>query len=610
MLEKEIEHTKSAAPAWQHVAEVLTGHLQDTILVSDAAGRIRQVFGSYRAVGGWTREQVVGRSVARFIHPADLATAIARLLINAVDPSLSGRHRLQVRVMQADGAYRLVEAMVSNRLADPELRGLVITVRDIAPRTEAELGRQASEERFKAVTELSGDLITIINAEGRLLYQSPATPEVLGYTLAERDGRSVFDLVHPEDVPRATAALRDLVERPEFLARQFLEIRSQHKDGSWRWLEVSGTNMLAHPAVQGIVLSSRDVTPRREAELALGRVQARLDAALWGARVGFYGFDLVRDSLEMSPQFFEVTGIDRTQWDATPHPWDAHVHPRDRRQVTQRMDAHRAGETDAFEAEYRLRTPGGWMWILDRGRIMERDADGKPLTIAGTVIDISARKQLEREIVEIAGAERQRLSQDLHDGLGQELTGIALLLRSVVTRAKRESAAEGAAADLELAINHMNAAIRNARALAHGLHPVRADDGGLPGALAALAANASLGDGLRVTFDGTAWRGAQLPTDVADHAYRIAQEALGNAMRHANATQVTIRLAGSDAALEVAVTDDGHGIGGAPMRSAGLGRRVMNYRAQAMGGSVEWRNAAGGGTEVLLQVPLAEAPPH
>jgi len=605
-VDKPTQRATTVATGWQHVADALTAHLQDTILVSDAAGRIRQAFGSYAAVGGWTREQVVGRSVARFIHPLDLATAIARLMINAVDPSLSGRHRLQVRVMQADGAYRLVEAMVSNRLADPEIRGLVITIRDIAPRAEAELGRRASEERLKAVTELSGDIITIVDANGALLHHSPATQEVLGFTIEERAGGSVFDLVHPEDLPRAKAALRQLAERPEFLARQLVELRSQHKDGGWRWLEVSGTNMLSHPAVRGIVLSSRDVTPRREAELALARVQARLDAALWGARVGFYSFDLVNDRAEMSPQFFEVTGIERSHWDAAPHPWNAHVHPRDRRQVIQRMDAHLAGETDSFEAEYRLRTPGGWIWILDRGRIMERDADGKPLTLSGTVIDISARKQLEREIVEIAGAERQRLSQDLHDGLGQELTGISLLLRSVATRLKREKG--DGSADLEVAIGHMNTAIRNARALAHGLHPVRADDGGLPGALATLAANASHANGLEVTYDGTAWRGAELPTEVADHAYRIAQEALGNAMRHAGATRVTIRLAASDTAFEVVVADDGRGCGDGPIRSSGLGRRVMNYRAHAIGGSVEWRNAAGGGTEVLLQVPLAESP--
>ncbi len=608
-MNKGSERAPLAAGAWHHIADALTGHLQDTILVCDAAGRIRHAFGSYAAVGGWTREQVVGRSVARFIHPLDLPTAIGRLMINALDPSIGGRHRLQVRVMQADGVYRLVEVMALNRLADPELRGIILTVRDIAPRAEAERGRQASEERFKAVTDLSGDIIVIVGADGAIRYQSTAVGETLGFSIAERANGSVFDLVHPEDLPRAHEALRDLAEGPERPARKLVELRSQHKDGSWRWLQVSGTNLLEHPAVLGLVLACRDVTARRETEVALARVQARLDAALWGARVGFYALDLVRDRAEMSPQFFEVTGIDRAQWDAEPHPWDNHVHPRDRRLATQRMAGHLAGESDAYEAEYRLRTPGGWVWILDRGRIVERDADGVPLTLAGTVIDISARKRLEREVVEIASGERQRLSQDLHDGLGQELTGIALLLRSAANSVKREQRDGAAAADLEQVIGHMNAAIRNARALAHGLHPVRADDGGLAGALERLAGNAGMAHGLAVNFDASAWRGAPLPADLADHVYRIAQEALGNAMRHAGASCVRIRLAARGELLELAVSDDGRGLGAGALHGAGLGRRIMNYRAQAIGGGVEWREAGGGGTEVLLLVPLSEPQP-
>jgi PAS domain S-box-containing protein len=597
------------AEAWELMADALTGHLQDTILVCDAAGRIRHVFGSYAAVGGWTREQVVGRSVARFIHPLDLATAIGRLMINALDPSVGGRHRLQVRVMQADGAYRLVEVMASNRLSDPQLRGLILTVRDIAPRAEAERGRRESEERFKAVTDLSGDIVLIVGADGTIHYQNTAVDETLGYTVAERAGGSALDLIHPEDLARAREALRDLATGPQRPVRKLVEIRSQHRDGSWRWLQVSGTNLLDHPAVRGLALACRDVTARRETEAALARAQARLDAALWGARVGFYTLDLLRDRAEMSPQFFEVTGIDRVQWDSEPHPWESHIHPRDRRLAMQRMAGHLAGECDSFEAEYRLRTPGGWIWILDRGRIMERDADGLPLTLAGTVIDISARKRLEREVVEIASGERQRLSQDLHDGLGQELTGIALLLRSTANAVKRERPDGAAAAELEQVIRHMNTSIRNARALAHGLHPVRADDGGLEGALERLASNASLAHGLAVNFDAGDWRGAPLPADLADHVYRIAQEALGNAMRHAGASQVGIRLAARGEMLELVVRDNGRGLGGAGRQGSGLGRRIMNYRAQAIGGGVEWRDAQGGGTEVLLQVPLAEPQP-
>jgi signal transduction histidine kinase len=112
-----------------------------------------------------------------------------------------------------------------------------------------------------------------------------------------------------------------------------------------------------------------------------------------------------------------------------------------------------------------------------------------------------------------------------------------------------------------------------------------------------------------VSFDAGHWPGLSLPTDLADHVYRVAQEALGNAVRHSGASRIAIRLAARGEMLELAVCDNGRGLGERALHGEGLGRRIMNYRAQAIGGGVEWRQAGSGGTEVLLQVPLAELQP-
>lgn len=307
----------------------------------------------------------------------------------------------------------------------------------------------------------------------------------------------------------------------------------------------------------------------------------------------------------MSPQFFEITGIDREQWESERHPWVSRIHPRDRRTVLEKVRAHVDGKIGDFETEYRLRTPSGWIWVLNRARIVAIGADGRATQVAGTLIDISARKELERGIVEIVSRERQRLSQDLHDGLGQELTGISLLLRGLTSKVRREGSSAEDLGELDTVIQYLNAAIQSARALAHGLHPIRADDGGLPGALAALAANTTQAYGLRVEFDAAGWVEADLPPDAADNVYRIAQEALANAMRHAHATNVKISLTMTDQVLELSVRDDGRGLREETMHQPGLGLRIMNYRAQAIGGNVEWVRGRGGGTEVVLQVPCA-----
>jgi|GEM_PF-2348841 len=492
------------------------------------------------------------------------------------------------------------------RAADGSVEAILGVGEDITAQVLAELALRDNEERFHAISTHANDLIVIVNRGGVISFTSASLETVLGRRPNDRVGGSIFDHLHPEDLPRAQLAFLRLVDDPSATTPGGIELRKQRADGSWRWLQFTATNLLEHPQVRGIVFIGRDVTERKEAELALTQVQARLDAALWGARVAVYSTDLTCNRTNVSPQFFEISGIDPATCDPEQHPWMRHIHERDRGAVLERTAAHLAGKTDAVESEYRLRTPSGWMWVLDRARVMARDAEGRPRTLAGTVIDISARKDLEREMVEISSREQQRLSQDLHDGLGQELTGIPLFLSSIATRLKRFPSA-ACADDIDLVLSHLNNSIRNTRALAHGLHPAGADEGGLVGALTALADNMSLPGKVRVEFDASNWQPRRLPEDVASQIYRIGQEALGNAMRHAGGSCVLIRLAASSAALELVVRDNGRGLTDNARHAPGLGRKIMNSRAQMIGASIEWRTAAGGGTEVILQVPLPAA---
>jgi PAS domain S-box-containing protein len=488
------------------------------------------------------------------------------------------------------------------KAADGAVQAILGVGEEVTAQVRAEQLLRDNEERFRAISAESRDLILIGSRDGTITYANDAHEVVLGQRPNGRVGRSIFDFMHPDDMPAARAAFEQLVADPRSGLRGSIEVRKACEDGSYRWLQFTARNLLDHPQVRGVVLNGRDITERKDAELALARARSRLDAALWGARVGLYTVDLRTERAELSPQLFELIGMDPQQWETDPQPWVSRIHARDRRGVLERRAAHISGSVDAFEAEYRIRTPRGWMWILDRARVTERDVDGRPLTMSGTVIDISTRKQLERELVEIVGREQQRLSQELHDGIGQELAGIALLLRSVVTRQSRDSTA-AISADIDAAIGLLNGSIENARTLAHGLHPVRSDEGGLAGALAQLATKTTPAHGLHVEFDASGWSDRALPDEVANHVYRIAQESLSNAMRHASASWVRIRLASSHDLLELSVRDDGRGLPQKYVHAPGLGRRIMSYRAQMIGGSVTWQAAPGGGTEVILQAP-------
>ncbi len=158
----------------------------------------------------------------------------------------------------------------------PAIRRAVQEVCDRQKRQHAERELLRREQYFGALTENALDVFTVLDAQGRFLYNSPSLRNVLGYEPKELIGRNAFELVHPEDRPLTEGALQQVLAEPGKTAR--LEFRYRHRDGSWRWLEVIGRNRLEDPEVAGVIVNSRDISDRRaiEADLRENEQQYRL----------------------------------------------------------------------------------------------------------------------------------------------------------------------------------------------------------------------------------------------------------------------------------------------------------------------------------------------
>jgi PAS domain S-box-containing protein len=219
--------------------------------------------------------------------------------------------------------------------------------------------------------------------------------------------------------------------------------------------------------------------------------------------------------------------------------------------------------------------------------------------------DATARRQLEREVLEVSNREQQRIGSELHDGLGQELTGIALLLRGLENRAEREAPALSLAVE-EVALL-VNDAIFTTRALARGLSPVTFDRGGLSLALEALARRLSTTFHIDVRCEAAEALDHGLASANALHLYRIAQEAVTNAAQHGAAAHVAITLCGDGERGLLRVEDNGAGFNPGERQSKGLGLRIMHYRAQMMAGSLRIDSAGAGGTVVSCWFPRGAA---
>lgn len=219
--------------------------------------------------------------------------------------------------------------------------------------------------------------------------------------------------------------------------------------------------------------------------------------------------------------------------------------------------------------------------------------------------DVSERKQLERAVLQAVNREQCRIGNDLHDGLGQELTGIALMLRGVAGRATSEYAA--ILPEIENITRLVNNAIESTRALARGISPVSLERGGLQDALEALAIRASELYGVQVTCTHRVKTIRPLGAELSNHLYRIAQEAIRNAVRHGQARSIRLHLHGARAKVRLTVTDNGIGMPDDAVDAAGMGLKIMRYRARMLGGEVRFERGESGGTRIVCECPLEPA---
>ncbi|HLW23822.1 MAG TPA: PAS domain S-box protein [Steroidobacteraceae bacterium] len=213
-------------------------------------------------------------------------------------------------------------------------------------------------------------------------------------------------------------------------------------------------------------------------------------------------------------------------------------------------------------------------------------------------VDVTERRAFGQALLEAVATEQRRIGQEVHDGLGQELTGLALTARALANRAARERDAIAPELD-ELALL-ATGCIQEARLIVQGLSPLSDADGSLEAALATLARRGSL-SGTPVRFHSRISQPMELDLKVRNHLYRIAQEAVQNALKHAGAHAIDITLESTDGTIQLEVLDDGRGR--ADDAPAGLGMRTMRFRSSAIGARLTRGHHPGGGYVIRCELP-------
>ena len=231
-----------------------------------------------------------------------------------------------------------------------------------------------------------------------------------------------------------------------------------------------------------------------------------------------------------------------------------------------------------------------------------QDESGVPIGLIGCSNDVTERRRLQEELLKVTTSEQRRIGQELHDVTGQELTGLRYLSRSLVRMLEKDSAA---GAELVIKIEEgLGRVLGQVREMARGLVPVEVDAEGLMAALSTLARRTSAIDEMACTFVCDA------PTPIgnnekATQLFRIAQEAVTNAIKHGRAKTIRIELARQDDLLTLAILDDGVGLEPASP-STGLGLRIMNFRAEMIGAELTLKPGRKGGTKITCSLPVSD----
>ncbi len=578
-------------------------------------GELLQVNGALAAMLGRTPAELERVGVPEIIHPDDLVTTRAQ-----VEAALAGRHDTitgESRYLRPEGG--IVWGAFHSTLvhgADGQPRYFVSQVIDVTERKAAEEALRESEARYRSLVQSSQDLIVRTDLAGNLTFVNDAWCAKFGRTRDEVMGKSVMPRILEADRGVAERELRSLAAPPH---RTRVRIRQPAVDGV-RWIEWEGRGIF-DDAGTVIELQSigRDITQAHEVAEALRASEARYRGVVESQEAIVLRMDLHRRITFVNDYGSRVIGIprelilgvDALDW----------VHPDD-------YEAARAAFASELLPPYRAslecRTQigGEIRWFEWEARAIV-DEHGTPLELQSVGFDVTERREaadalrvsleelrqseeqlrrLAQRQVAVREEERKRLGFDLHDGVCQELIGIGILVESA--RRRQEGRAGGRADELRRVSGYLGEVVEHLRLLAGELRPMLLHDLGLQQSLRSLALGlASNATSIQAVFPTRVPRLAEAQ-EVA--VYRIAQEALTNALRHARARVVTLELATSLGRLRLEVRDDGCGFDPGHRRETALGLLSMEERALALGGRLAVTSALGRGTTIVLECPLVE----
>jgi PAS domain S-box-containing protein len=468
---------------------------------------------------------------------------------------------------------------------------VVVSGVDITQRKAAEEALRHSERKFSIIFRQASLPAILMRRPAYIVVDvNDAWLALFGYSLEEVVGRNGLEAGFSRNTESRASFLT------EFERNGVIRDREQTlftKDGTARTMLIN-VNAIVIDGADHAITTMQDVTERKVLEGQLAAESARAQGFLRNANDGVHILDTTGRVVEVSNSFCEMLGYAREEMlGMHPSEWDAR---RSFQQIAASLEGVVVGEQHQFETMHR-RKDGECIEVEIRSNSFE--ADGRRY-IYCSARDLTEVKRLERALIVAISDEQRRFGQEMHDGLGQELTGLSLGLKALATRAERLGLP--LAADLSSLAASMAHAIKTARDIVRGLSPLSDAGGDLVRGLEGIArVNSTNETQIGVTADRDV--ADILPVESRGHLFRIAQEAVQNVLKYAAARHVEIGLGTRNGDVVLSIVDDGRGIQSDATAEGGFGMQTMKFRASVVGGRLSIGASPGGGTAVTCFIP-------
>lgn len=527
-------------------------------------------------------------------------------------------------ITENDWARELAESLVSSELnssvVDAEatlqkLAGVFLESRFLATQsaggqvdqaaTEDESSRQphSLEARYRALVEQIPAVIFMAYLDKGIgeAYVSPHIEAALGFSQDEwlEDPVRWYEQIYPDDKQRWSAEAAEM-----FLSGKPLKsaYRVLARDGRVLWFHCEAEMIRKEDGrpwfIHGVGV---DITELKQAEEALQEERNVLSAIL----------DIVGALIVVLDSKGRIVRFNRTCEQTTGYSfaeargkyvWDLFLMPEEVESFKALFEHPNSAQLPGDYETYWLTRSGNPRLITWSSTVLAAK-NGATSHVIVTGIDITERKRLEKAILEVSAREQHRIGEDLHDGLGQHLTGIAFMSKVLESKLGEMSLPESV--DAAKIVKLVNEAINKTRELSRGLLPVVSDAHGLMSALTRYAEETQ--DLFRITCRFECGVPVLVyDVNVATHLYHIAREAVNNAIKHGHPSHIVISLTAENGEGTLSVRDDGEGISEIPANHAGMGLNIMNYRANMVGGSLDVRKNSTRGISVVCIFPLRD----